>query len=73
MGAWSVAVDRDACIGSGMCTSTAPGRFVLGADGRSRAVEAGIDADPAVVAAAESCPAEAITVTEVSSGAVLAP
>lgn len=68
---WSVTVDEHACIGSGMCTSTAPGRFAL-TEGRAHAVDARTGADQAVVAAAESCPTEAITVVEISSGEVLA-
>ena len=69
---WALDVDRADCIGSGLCASTVPGRFTLGPDGRAEAVDAAIDEDPAVVAAAESCPAEAITVVEIGSGTVLA-
>lgn len=69
---WEVAVDGQSCLGSGICTSMAAGRFVLGPDGHSRPVEERIDADPAVIDAAESCPAEAITVTDLASGAMLA-
>ncbi|MCW2716637.1 MAG: hypothetical protein JWR81_459 [Pseudonocardia sp.] len=69
---WTVSVDHGSCIGSGMCTSTAAGRFVLGADGRAGVVPSPIDPDPSVLNAAESCPAEAITVTAVDTGTVLA-
>ncbi|MDT7706363.1 MAG: hypothetical protein QOG20_1970 [Pseudonocardiales bacterium] len=50
----------------------AAGRFVLGADGRASLVASPIDPDPSVLNAAESCPAEAITVTAVDTGTVLA-
>ncbi|MFI7067132.1 ferredoxin [Kribbella sp. NPDC050124] len=63
---WKVTVDRDACIGSGMCLGIAADHFELGPDRRSRPVSATVDADePAALdlaSAAECCPGAAITV-----------
>ncbi|SHF43918.1 ferredoxin [Streptoalloteichus hindustanus] len=69
---WSVEVDREACIGSGMCAGSAPAFFEL-VDGRSRPLRAEVDADDEVLGVAESCPVEAILVRDVATGAQLAP
>ncbi|GGM53411.1 hypothetical protein GCM10012275_25530 [Longimycelium tulufanense] len=69
---WQVEVDRDACIGSGMCVGTAPDAFDL-VEGRSQPLAERIEPDEQVLAAAESCPVEAIRVTDVDTGRQLAP
>jgi len=66
-----VAVDREACIGSGVCAGTARDHFRLDG-GRSRAIREDIEADEIVIDAANTCPAEAITVYD-SAGHRLAP
>jgi ferredoxin len=58
---WRIEIDRTACVGSGMCTAIAPGRFVLVGD-RAQAVDTAVEPDDAVLDAAESCPMEAIVV-----------
>lgn len=68
---WTVRVDRDACLGSGICAGTAPEHFRL-EDGRSRPVEERVPPDDRVVDAADLCPAEAITVSD-AAGRRLAP
>jgi ferredoxin len=65
---WTVAVDKDACIGSAVCVGTAPGRFELDERQRSGPVQAEISPDEAVRGAAASCPAEAITLTDAETG-----
>jgi ferredoxin len=69
---WRISVDRDTCIGSAVCVGTMPGRFRL-VDDKSQPVTDEIDADDDVIAVAESCPMEAITVTNAATGEVLAP
>ncbi|WP_030436398.1 ferredoxin [Actinoplanes subtropicus] len=68
---WRIAVDREACLGSGVCAATAPGHFRLD-DGRSRPVEDDVEADDIVLDVADMCPAEAITVHD-AAGNRLAP
>jgi ferredoxin len=68
---WRVTVDRDACLGSGMCAGTAPDHFRLD-DGRSRPIEEVISPDDIVLDAAETCPAEAIRIYD-DAGRQLAP
>jgi ferredoxin len=68
---WKVSVNRTACLGSGLCSGTAPEYFRLDG-GRSRPVHDTIDPDDIVLDAAEACPAEAIAGYD-SEGRQLAP
>ncbi|GAB3348935.1 ferredoxin [Micromonospora halotolerans] len=69
---WRLHVDATRCIGSGICAGVAPAHFVL-VDGLSRPVAERIAADESVLDAAESCPLEAIVVSEVDSLRRIAP
>lgn len=64
---WRVSVS-DACIGSESCVALAPGHFGLGTDRRAHPVAADIPPEEAVLDAAISCPVEAITVLNRSTG-----
>ncbi len=68
---WKTIVDRDACLGSGVCAATAPRHFRLD-DGKSRPIQEDIEPDDTVLDAADTCPAEAITVHD-AAGRRLAP
>ncbi|QHC21332.1 ferredoxin [Streptomyces sp. GS7] len=70
---WRVAVDRRVCIGSGLCVGAAPDGFRLDAARQSHPVAAETDAGEGVLAAAEGCPVEAITITAVASGEAVFP
>ncbi|WP_330333763.1 ferredoxin [Streptomyces sp. NBC_00536] len=76
-GDWQLDVDTRRCIGSGVCASAAPGRFVIdsAADGtrRSRPTAPRVPSDDAVLDAAFTCPVEAISVVELDSGLTLFP
>jgi len=69
---WRIIVDQDSCIGSGVCVGDLPHRFRI-AGGRSQPIDVEIGADEEVLAAADSCPREAIRVVDVATGEVLAP
>jgi ferredoxin len=71
MSEWTIEVDKGACLGTGMCTATAPDHFRL-EGGTSTPIKTDIDPSDAVVDAAESCPMEAILVRS-SDGTVIAP
>ncbi|MCM0675546.1 ferredoxin [Micromonospora phytophila] len=60
---WRVHVDPTRCIGSGICAGIAPGHFVL-VGGLSRPVAERVAPDDALLDAAESCPMEAVVVSE---------
>jgi ferredoxin len=65
-------VDTTRCIGSGICAGTAPGHFVL-VDGLSRPLAERVAPDDVLVDAADSCPMEAVIVSEVDSLRRIAP
>ncbi|WP_034088056.1 ferredoxin [Streptacidiphilus albus] len=65
---WRVEVDRSVCIGSGMCAASAPQGFRLDGARQSHPVEPEADASEALLAAAESCPVEAISLLLAASG-----
>ncbi|MFI5778366.1 ferredoxin [Nocardia sp. NPDC051570] len=69
---WRVTVDRDICIGSGMCVGTASNHFTL-VDGHSTPTSEVIAPDDTVADAAEYCPVEAILIRAADSGEVIAP
>ncbi|RLV08514.1 ferredoxin [Streptomyces griseocarneus] len=70
---WRLTVDRDLCVGSGLCAATAPDAFRLDDARRSRPVEEVILPSDAVLEAAEGCPVEAITIRGSAGEAVFPP
>ncbi len=69
---WSIEIDTNTCIGSGMCAGVAPDHFEL-VEGYSKTLQDPSEPSEEVVDAAESCPVEAILVKEVATGKVVAP
>lgn len=65
---WRVEVDRSVCIGSAQCVHHAPDGFRLDTGRQSRPADPETDADERILAAAESCPVEAIVITMPGSG-----
>ncbi|MGX1852687.1 ferredoxin [Streptomyces sp. NPDC055299] len=70
---WQVEVDRGVCIGSGMCVAAAPDGFRLDTARQSHPVVPETDAAADILAAAEGCPVEAITLTAAGSGETVFP
>ncbi|MEU6327101.1 ferredoxin [Streptomyces sp. NPDC047049] len=70
---WRVEVDRGVCIGSGMCAAAAPDGFRLDSARQSHPVAPEAEAGEDVLAAAEGCPVEAITLTVAGSGEAVFP
>ncbi|HJD84656.1 ferredoxin [Kitasatospora aureofaciens] len=72
-----VRVDRDRCIGSGMCALSAPGSLALDADGRARPVaeyaDAGAELTDGLAEAVEYCPVEALALHSARGGYRIAP
>lgn len=69
---WRVSVDPRRCIGTGICTSAAPGYFVL-IEGLSQPLARLIDPADSVLYAAESCPMEAIEVRDADDHRLISP
>jgi ferredoxin len=65
---WRVSVDDGLCIGSGLCVSTAPGRFRFDQARHSSPVSALTDPDGQIRDATASCPVEAILLTDADTG-----
>ncbi|MFI8086202.1 ferredoxin [Kitasatospora sp. NPDC086009] len=76
-----VRVDRDRCIGSGMCAHTAPGSLALGADGVAHPLRGPApDGGPAgerltarLAEAVDCCPVEALALHSARDGRRVAP
>ncbi|NBM19452.1 ferredoxin, partial [Streptomyces sp. GC420] len=64
---------RGVCVGSAFCAGTAPGVFRLDATRRARPLDPDTDASEDVLAAAEGCPVEAITITLRETGETVFP
>lgn len=62
-------IDESACSAHGDCVAIAPGVFAL----EETAVVIGRGTDEEILAAAEACPALAITVTHAETGEVVFP
>jgi ferredoxin len=69
---WNVDV-AGSCIASGSCLGVAPGYFVRGEDGKTRAAAAEIAPDQVVLDAAASCPVEAIAIRDRETGELIEP
>jgi len=54
-------VDKDLCVGCGLCASTCPKSFELGVDGKSHAIDPSGDSEDCVQKAINNCPAQAIS------------
>ena len=65
---WHIEVDRDVCIGSGMCAAAAPADFRLDGGRQSHPVSPDRVPSETVLAAAEGCPVEAIAIALVETG-----
>lgn len=59
---WTTEIDRELCMGSGMCAGLAPDLFRLDAASRAEPVRTEFGADERALDAADSCPAQAIVV-----------
>jgi len=57
-----VSVDKEKCIGCGLCTSICPEVFVMGNDGKAEVKNQGASKEEEKVKnAADSCPVDAIS------------
>ncbi|XVQ15812.1 ferredoxin [Spirillospora sp. CA-255316] len=65
---WTVTFDRHMCVGTGLCAATAPHELDLDENGKGHATAETLPASEAVRDAAESCPVEAITITDTDTG-----
>jgi ferredoxin len=69
---WRLEVDREKCIGSGICVGMAPRYFSL-VSGASMPATGTLPPDEAMIDAADTCPVEAISVYDAANDRLLAP
>lgn len=65
---WTVTVDKQMCVRTGLCAASEPEQFELDEHGQGRARSATLPASEEVLEVAESCPIEAISIVDTESG-----
>ncbi len=68
-----VCIDRDECIGDGICCDEAPGTFELDDDSIAVVLEGSGDSRDVILEAARSCPVDVIIVEDKETGKKLYP
>lgn len=58
-----IIIDKNLCIGCGICVTIAPKTFKLGADGKAEVIEPVGDKEETIKEAIDSCPVSAIKST----------
>lgn len=56
-----IKIDKDKCIGCGLCASIAPKNFKMNSDFKSEVISQEIDKEAIIVEAIDSCPVQAIS------------
>ncbi|KUN80789.1 ferredoxin [Streptomyces griseoruber] len=65
---WTVRVDKRLCVRTGLCVASAPADFELDESGQGRARAERTAESDVVLEVAESCPIEAISITDADTG-----
>lgn len=68
IGKYTVAVIREKCISAGSCEAIAPGVFKLDEEGIATVISQDGNTDDEKLLAAQSCPTNAIVVTDTQTG-----
>ncbi|MGB2987103.1 MAG: ferredoxin [Phycisphaerae bacterium] len=68
-----VSIDRDECIGDGLCAEEAPGTFELDDDAKAIVLEGSTDEEEKILDAARACPVDCIIVENRETGEKLHP
>jgi len=68
-----IRIDRDACIGEGLCVNTAPGVFDLDEEEKSYVVDPNGADEATIREAAEACPVQAIILEDEETGEQIYP
>ena len=66
--AYHISIDREACVGDGLCSETAPQTFMIDHDGKSMVVDPDGEESKYIKEAARSCRLQAITLYDRETG-----
>jgi ferredoxin len=61
---YKIKIDKSKCIGCGTCAALAANTFEIGSDMKAKVKKVDGDDDKTILQAAESCPTQAIELTE---------
>jgi ferredoxin len=68
-----ITVDRDECIGDGLCCNEAPETFELDDEEKAVVKEDSTESREVILEAGKSCPTDAITIEDKDTGEKLCP
>jgi len=68
-----ITIDRDECIGDGLCANEAPETFELDDEDKAVLLEGSSDSRDSILEAAKSCPTDAIAIEDRDTGEKLYP
>jgi ferredoxin len=73
IGKYKVKVIRSKCIGAATCTAVASTTFTLDAENKAVINEGSTESEANILSAAQSCPTQAITITDTETGKQIFP
>ena len=68
MGKYNIEIDREMCVGDGLCCEEAPGTFKIDDEDKVIVADPNGDEPRYILSAARNCPLDAITLLDVDSG-----
>jgi ferredoxin len=68
MAKYKIEIDRDACVGDGLCVDEAPNTFEMDDEDIAVVIDPEGDDPDAILEAAQSCPSDAIILYDAETG-----
>jgi ferredoxin len=73
MAKYKIEIDRDACVGDGLCVDEAPDTFEMDDEDIAVVINPAGDDSEAILDAAQACPSDAIILHDAETGAKVWP